>query len=178
MGGSDAIAREVSEGKLEFGIVGSRIRIKRLLFKELWEDELVLVVHPSHRWAKKRAVSPEKLFREPFIQREEDSGTRQIIEQRLRGMRPAGFSGFRVISQLGSTTAVKEGIKNGLGVSILSKRAVIAEVKARDLKIVPLDSVELHRSFYLISDRGRAQSPLCRALFEFLQSDAAEDSAF
>jgi DNA-binding transcriptional LysR family regulator len=176
VGDSDAISREVSEGKLEFGIVGSSMRIKRLLYTELWRDELVLVVHGSHRWAKKRTILPEELSREPFIQREEGSGTRQIIEQRLRRMHPAGFSGFRVVSQMGSTTAVKEGIKNGLGVSILSRRAVAAEVKTRDLKVIPLESIAIRRCFYLIRDRSRAQSPLCRALFQFLRSDAAGSS--
>jgi DNA-binding transcriptional LysR family regulator len=173
IGDSLAISRQVTDGKLEFGIVGSSVKAKRLLCTELWKDELVLVVHPSHRWARKRAIAPEELCGEPFIQRESGSGTRQILEQRLRRTLPAGFDGFRIVSHMGSSTAVKEGIRSGLGVSILSRRAVAYEVKTGSLKIVPLKDISLRRNFYLIRDRGRAQSPLCRALIEFLQSNPA-----
>jgi DNA-binding transcriptional LysR family regulator len=174
-GDSEAISRQVSEGTLELGIIGSGLKAKRLAVTELWKDELVLVVYPEHRWSRKRSVSLIELSGEPFIQRGSGSGTRQMLEQQLRRLRLKGFDGFRVVSQMGSSTAVKEGIRSGLGVSILSRRAVVADVEAGSLKIIPLDNVSLHRSFYLIRDRGRAQSPLCRALFQFLQSDAAGD---
>jgi DNA-binding transcriptional LysR family regulator len=169
---SEEISRQVSEGKLELGIIGSMVKTKRLAATELWKDELVLVVHPSHSWTRKKAVSLKELCSEPFIQRESGSGTRQIIEQRLR---PAAFDGFKIVSQMGSSTAVKEGVRNGLGVSILSRRAVAAEVETGSLRIVPLHKITLHRSFYLIRDRGRAQSPLCRALFECLESYPGDD---
>ncbi|MBN2319472.1 MAG: LysR family transcriptional regulator [Acidobacteria bacterium] len=173
IGDSETISRLVSDGKLELGIVGSMVKNKRLLWTELWKDELVLVVNPSHPWTRKRAISLEELCNEPFIQRENGSGTRQIIEQQLRRLYRVGFEGFRVVSQMGSSTAVKEGIRNGLGVSILSSRAVAAEVEAGKMHIIPLKKISLHRSFFLIRDRARTQSPLCRALNRFLQSNAA-----
>ena len=173
IGDSETISHLVSDGKLELGIVGSMIKTKKLLKAELWKDELVLVVPPAHPWTRKRAVSLEELNDEPFIQRENGSGTRQIIEQQLHPLYPGGFNGFRVVSQMGSSTAVKEGIRNRLGVSILSRRAVAADVEAGKMHIVPLKNISLHRSFFLIRDRARTQSPLCRALYQFLQSDAA-----
>jgi len=169
IGDSDEISREVSQGALEFGVVGSRGKVKDLAYKEIWKDELVLVVNPGHRWAQQLSVSTRDLCQEPFIQRESGSGTRQILERRLRS-HSVRSDAFRVVSQLGSSTAVKEGIRNGLGVSILSRRAVEAEVKAGSLKTVPLENLSLERSFLLICDRRRTLSPLARALFAFLQS--------
>jgi len=156
--------------------VGSKGRIKGLVHKEIWKDELVLVVAPSHRWTRRRSVSLKELYQEPFIQREGGSGTRQMLERCLCGEHSTGLDAFHIVSQLGSSTAVKEGIRNGLGVSILSRRAVAAEVKAGTLKIVPLEKLSLTRDFYLIRDRRRTQSPLCRVLLEFLQSDGAKSS--
>jgi len=172
IGDSDEISRLVSEGTLEFGVVGSRGRTRGLVYEEIWKDELVLVVHPSHPWSRRRSVSLKELCREPFIQRESGSGTRQMLERCLRNESSPGLETFHVVAQLGSSTAVKEGIRNGLGVSILSRRAVEGDARACGLKIVPLKSLKLHRSFYLIRDRRRTQSPLCRILFEFLQSDS------
>jgi len=176
IGDSDEISRLVSEGMLEFGIVGSRGRIKGLVYEEIWKDELVLVVHPAHPWARRRSVSLKELCLEPFIQRESGSGTRQMLERCLRDESFPGIEAFQVVAQLGSSTAVKEGIRSGLGVSILSRRAVEGDVGAGSLKIVSLKSAALHRSFYLIRDRRRTQSPLCRILFRFLQSDSTGSS--
>jgi DNA-binding transcriptional LysR family regulator len=176
IGDSDEISREVSKGTLELGIVGSKGKTKGLVYNEIWEDELVLVVNPSHPWTRERSISFKKLCQEPFIQREGGSGTRQMIERRLRSKHSIGLDAFRVVSQLGSSTAVKEGIRNGLGVSILSRRAVEAEVAAGSLKIVPLKKLSLSRSFFMIRDRRRTLSPLCRALFEFLQSEEIKNS--
>ncbi len=173
IGDSETISRMVSDGKLELGVVGSSVKSRRLLCTELWKDELVLVVYPSHPWTRKRTVSIEELCREPFIQRENGSGTRQIMEQQLRRLRPGGFDGFRIVSQMGSSTAVKEGIRNGLGVSILSRRAVDSDVEAGEMKIVPLKNISLRRSFFLVRDRARTPSPLCRALNAFLRSSTA-----
>jgi DNA-binding transcriptional LysR family regulator len=177
IGDSDEISRLVSEGALEFGVVGNRVKARRLIYREIWKDELVLVVPPSHRWAQRSAISPKELSQEPFIQREGGSGTRQMLEQRLLRAGAGGLDGFRVVSQLGSSTAVKEGIRNGLGVSILSRRAVVHEVEAGSLKIIPLEKTSLQRSFYLIHDRGRSQSPLCRILYDFLQSKDIKNSS-
>ena len=176
IGDSDEISREVSKGSFELGVVGSKGKVTGLVYEEIWKDELVLVVPSTHRWARKKSVSFEDLCKEPFIQREAGSGTRQIFERRLRTSHSIGLDAFRVVSQLGSSTAVKEGIKNGLGISIISRRAVEEEVKAGSLRIIPVEKLSLSRSFYLIRDRRRTLSPLCRAFSHFLQSEAIETS--
>jgi DNA-binding transcriptional LysR family regulator len=83
IGDSDEISRMVSKGMLELGIVGSRVKARGLIHREIWKDELVLVVPPSHPWARRPSISPRELSQEPFIQREGGSGTRQMLEQRL-----------------------------------------------------------------------------------------------
>ncbi len=176
IGDSDEISHLVLEGILELGIVGSKGGFKGLVYKEIWKDELALVVYPSHRWVRQKAVSLKEICREPFIQRERGSGTRQMLERYLHSRHSSELDAFHVVSQLGSSTAVKEGIRSGLGISILSRRAVAAEVKAGTLKIVPLKRFSPTRSFYLIRDRRRTPSPLCRILFDFLQSDAIRNS--
>jgi DNA-binding transcriptional LysR family regulator len=171
IGDSETISRMVADGILELGVVGSPIKSRRLQRTELWKDELVLAVHASHPWAKKGAVSFEELCGAPFIQRESGSGTRKIIEQQLLRANPGLPCRLRVVSQMGSSTAVKEAILNGLGVSILSRRAVASEVEDGKMKIVRLKNLSFHRSFFVIRDRARTPSPLCRALETFLRSN-------
>jgi DNA-binding transcriptional LysR family regulator len=165
---SEQIETRVLDGVLEFGVVGRRSPTKRILSRELWEDDLVLVVPSTHRWATKREVTAQELADEPFISREMGSGTLSSLEEYLQRAGVKGISSLRVIAHLGTSTAVKEGVKSGVGVSILSSRAVDTELKAGVLKSLKIKDLPMSRHFYLIRDKRRTISPLCRTLINSL----------
>ena len=163
------IGDRVQEGRLELGVVGSKGPNKHFIYQELWQDVLVLAVPAKHRWAKKKSISITDLFEEPFIVRELGSGTLRIIDQYLDKVQPNFSQALNIVARLGTSTAVKEGIKSGLGVSILSSRALETELKAGILKTVKIkDLPTMSRRFYLIRDKRRIASPLCQAMIDFL----------
>jgi DNA-binding transcriptional LysR family regulator len=167
---SNAIESRVLEGDLELGVIGSKSANRNLLSHELWRDELVVAVPAQHRWAKKQVISKKELFEEPFILRQTGSGTLSAIEAYLQ------FSGYRntdplkVVARFGTSTAVKEGVKAGLGISILSSRAVDTELKTGIIKALKVKGVPMFRHFYLVRDRRRIASPLCQAMLDFLRT--------
>jgi DNA-binding transcriptional LysR family regulator len=164
------IVELVIEGKLELGVTGSKSPEKNLIQYNLWKDELVLTVNMNHRWANKKSVIVSELFDEPFIMREAGSGTLKIMSDYLNSSAQKGMESLKTVAHLGTSTAVKEGIKAGLGISILSSRAIETEVKAGILKTVKIEGLpKITRDFYLIRDRRRMASPLCQAMLEFLQ---------
>jgi DNA-binding transcriptional LysR family regulator len=71
--------------------------------------------------------------------------------------------------QIGSTTAVKEAVKSGIGVAILSKRATVDEVQCGRLVSLTIKGLQLRRPFYLIQRKNRAISPVASVLLEFLK---------
>jgi len=168
------IERRVLDGDLELGVIGSRSSHRNLIHNELWQDELVLTIPAQHLWAKKRVVSLAELSEEPFIMREVGSGTLRIMEEYLRRSRSNGLKPLNIVARLGTSTAIKEGIKAGLGISILSSRAVDTEIKAGILKALKVKGLSMSRSFYLIRDKRRIASPLCRAMLDFLISTSKE----
>ena len=174
---SGDIEQAVLRGDLELGIVGSKSAHKDLIHHVLWNDELVVAVRASHRWAARRQISPEELLDEPFIFREIGSGTLKSIEAHLRVSRPMGIDSLRSAARLGTSTAVKEGIKAGLGVSILSSRAIHTELEAGVLTALNLEGLPMTRSFYLIRNKTRSMSPPCSALHEFLLTTRDEPEA-
>lgn len=165
---SRGIETQVSEGRFELGVIGSKSAGKTLLVHELWKDELVLAVPVSHPWASRKTVTLEELSKEPYIAREPGSGTLQRVEAFLREAGTGGIESFHVVARLGTSTAVKEGIKAGLGVSILSSLALETEMRAGILKALKVKHLPMPRQFYLIQDRRRTASPLCKAFVEFL----------
>ena len=165
---SVSIESKVLNGGLELGVIGSKTTKKSLICQELWADELVLAVPSKHRWAGREMISVEALFEEPFIFRERGSGTFKIFDKYLRTAGTRGVSSLKAIARLGTSTAVKEGIKAGLGVSILSSRALETELDSGVLRTLKVENLSMRRSFYLIRDKRRISSPLCRALCDFL----------
>ena len=162
------IETRVLEGNLELGVVGSRGNHHTLLYQELWKDELVLAIPPQHRWAGKKEVSTAAIFKEPFILRETGSGTLKHIERYLGSLQSRTGQTLQVVARFGSSTAIKEGIKAGLGISILSSRAIGTEVEAGILKALRVKGLSMVRSFYLVRDKRRTTSPLCQAMLDFL----------
>ena len=166
------IENRVLSGEFEFGVVGSKPSQKNLMIHELWKDELILAIPADHRWAPKKEISIQELSKEPFIMRETGSGTLKIIDNVLQKSLLKGPDALNIVARLGSSTAVKEGIKAGLGVSILSSRALVTELKAGTLKALKVKGAAMSRYFYLIRDRRRTMSAPCRALLDFLVSSA------
>lgn len=162
----------VLSGRYELGVVGSRGRDTRLVHEVLWEDELVLAVRADHRWAGRKEVSMEELLDEPFILREEGSGTQRALEDHLREPDGRGLDALNVSARLGTSTAVKEGVKAGLGAAFLSHHALSTELAQGILAALRLEGRRMARDFFMIRDKRRTSSPLSRAMASFLRETA------
>ena len=169
---SRKIENSVLAGKLEIGVIGSKSPHENLLCQKLWEDELVLAVPVQHPWSRRKDVSPQELRKTPFILREEGSGTLKILETYLNESGEGGTNALQVSARFGSSTAVKEGIKSGLGLSILSARAIDTELKAGILKALKVKGLSMCRHFFLIRNKLRIASPSCKAMLDFLLASA------
>ena len=171
---SSEIENRVLEGQLEMGVIGTKSQHANLLCRQLWQDELVLAVPVRHPWARRKAVSLQELWEAPFILRENGSGTLKILDACLRKSGKDGTRTFNVSARFGSSTAVKEGIKAGLGLSILSARAIETEVQAGLLKALKVKGLPMSRAFFLIRNKMRIASPSCQAMLDFLVTTTAE----
>jgi len=168
------IEKDVAGGYLELGVVGSKSSIRTLNYYELWDDELIVTVPAGHSLAKKQKITIEELSKEPFILREKGSGTLKIMENYLQKHELASIESLNIVARLGSSTAVKEGIKAGLGISILSSKALGTELKTGVLKALKVNGLDMKRKFYLMKDKKRTASPLCRAISDFLLTTSSK----
>ena len=165
-----AVADMVLDGSIDIGVVGARIKNSKLVFDQLFDDELVLAVPTDHPWAARPAIRLEELPEAPFIMREPGSGTRMAT---LSSLEDAGVDpeSLQVIAEMGSTDAVRQAIKSGVGVSILSRRAIADDIRFGILRPVPVESLALTRHFYLVTHKARSLSPLAQAFVDFLKEN-------
>jgi DNA-binding transcriptional LysR family regulator len=167
IGDSRGIGEAVLEGRVELGVVGALPEHRNLRAVELMPDELVAVVPPGHPWFARRQATLDELKPEALIVREPGSGSRQALETALH---EAGTSlaHMRVIAEMGSTSAIKQAVKAGVGISIISKRAVDEECQHGLVGCVKIRDLRFTRQFYIITHTGRSRSPLCQAFLDFL----------
>jgi DNA-binding transcriptional LysR family regulator len=163
------IVSDVLEGNLEAGVVGSKWNDRRLVMEEVFCDELVLTVVPEHPWARKGKISIEDLPQEPFIHRERGSGTRMAMSRILEdhGFDPSRLMG---VAEMGSTEAVRQGIKARIGASILSREAVAEDIAQGSLAAVAIENISFLRPLYLIQRKSRQISPLGTAFLAHVRA--------
>ncbi len=168
------IIKSVLEGIVEFGLIGARVNHPSLLYEKYTEDEIVVISPSDHPLSQKKKVEMEFLMREPWIIREEGSGTQMAVEKMLR-KRGMSLKQFHVIMEMGSTSALKEGVKAGLGLAFISKRAVEEELNRRSISSIHVEGMDpVLRPIYIVSYRGRTLSPMGMSFLRFLRRSKGE----
>ncbi len=166
-----AVAEKVQSGAIELGMTGAVISKKRLRFDECFSDELVFITHTGHPLASKKVVSFEEVMAQPMIMREKGSGTRLTVERAL-SQRDVHVETMDVVMEMGSTEAVRQGVKAGLGCSFISKRAIQDDLTCGLLHAPAIEDFSIRRKFYLVTYRGRTLSPVTQAFAEFIKAEA------
>jgi DNA-binding transcriptional LysR family regulator len=163
------IVQYVLQDSVEFGIIGAKLNHPSLHFEKYEEDEIVVVAPSDHPLTRKKRVNVDELLKEPWIIREEGSGTQMAVEKALR-KKGKSLKQFHVAMEMGSTSSVKEGVKAKLGLAFLSKRATEEELSQRSLSRIDVEGIEpISRQIYLVTHRGRTLSPIGMEFLRFLK---------
>ncbi len=157
------VVRMVEDGCIDVGVVGFRCSNPDFETVEIWKD----VVHFIGSRNIDRNLSIEDLTKYPFILREDSSGTRQFVENVLKKY-GVDFKDLNVVAIVNSNDAILSLLKEMDGVSFMSYYALKSR---RDVKILSLRDVEpISRSFYLLYDRHRPQSPATKLFLDMVLS--------
>ncbi len=164
------ILQYVLEFNVEFGIIGAMLNHPSLQYEMFEEDEIIVVSPPDHPFRiQKKRPTLEDLLKEPWIIREEGSGTQMTVERALKRI-GISLKQFNVVMEMGSTSSLKEGVKAKLGLAFISKRAVKEELERNLLYQIEIKGMEsISRQIYIVSHRGRTLSPLGKDFLQFLR---------
>ncbi len=167
IGDTSEIAEKVLRGDCELGLIGSRIKDNKLEHEEFFRDELVLIAGPHYPLPSNKKMGTNEIASAPFVIRERGSGSRMTMEKWCSeaGLDP---STLNIVAEMGSTEAVKQAVKAGMGLAIVSSLAIVEDLYHKTLKTVPFQKKKLVRNFYIISCRNRSMSPICQAFLNFL----------
>lgn len=169
IGDTDAIIRQVGQGRLELGIVGSQPEQQGIAATPLHKDELVMVATPGLLEGRETPKTLRDLRPWPWIFRERGSGTRRYVETMLKAAGIA-IGDLKVALWVESTEAAIQCVRAGLGVSVVSRLAAQPCLERGELVCLDVIPQKLERSFYLIQRQGRDLLPAASLFIEHVRN--------
>lgn len=162
---------EIVQGNLDFGLTTFRPPERRLRSIHLGYDELVVIVYPGHPFARRSKVTVSEWAREPIIFHNEPSPAReraiQLAEQRKNPL--------NVRAAVPTIDGIKLAVGMGMGVSLLPRRCVAAEIRQKQLVAVPIPELRLPREVRLVYRPGGHLSHAATAFVEVATGHVIED---
>jgi DNA-binding transcriptional LysR family regulator len=125
---------------------------------------LGIIAAPTHPLAKIEEIQISALAREPFIIREEGSGSRLTMEALFREWHITP----PVLMQMTSNESIKQAVMAGLGIAFISLHTVAEELRSGKLVALRVDELPLLRQWQLVRLTARVMSPVAEAFRHYV----------
>ena len=145
------IEEKILKSQLDLAIVEGTVRSNEVVKIPLCQDELVIVVGPNHPFYSMDMIKLEDLQGMTMISREDGSSIRNQYAQLLNE------SGIEIYQKMKSTNteAIKNIVKQGKELAILSRMLVEPEIQAEELKILKVEDKKVIREIQLIYHQNK-----------------------
>ena len=143
-----------------------------LIIKRFAEDQLILLANDSNPLKFKNNITINDIRNEKLLWREKESGTRKLIENRLKKIDNNFILKQNLI--LGSMQAIKTGIITGLGISFLPRITVENELNLGLLHEIPIKELNIKRDFWLVKKHKRFKSQEEQTFEKFILTQASD----
>jgi DNA-binding transcriptional LysR family regulator len=148
------IGAEVAHGTLDFGVLTFQPAEPRLGSIILGQDELVMLVHPSHPLAQSREVTLSECARQTVIAHNDPSHVRDRV---LRLFEQHHIPANILIS-LPSLEGIKRAVGMQMGVALLPRRCAESEITRGDLVALAMPEIRLRRQVRIVFRKGGERS--------------------
>jgi LysR family transcriptional regulator, regulator for metE and metH len=153
-------------GEVDLAILNSKGENRDLIYLPLVKDEIVLLVHPSHRLACRSFVRPDDLASEVLLLQSTHNNRNAVVDEFLD---PAGIFPASV-QFLQLTEAIIEMVKAEMVVSALARWMILPHVQAKSVSAIRLGRGGLRRDWRVAFRDGDPQpEELTRACTYFSQ---------
>lgn len=164
----DAVCQLLRNNEVDVAVVSTIPRIPHLDVESFLPNRLVIIAPPDHALAQRNDgnLPAALLAQEPFLVREGGSSTRAAMEAFCR---QAGVE-LRIAMQLGSIGAIKQGVASGLGLGVVSERAIGNELEVGALVVLNIEGFPIELTWYIVHRKEKRLSPAARSFKQYLQT--------
>jgi DNA-binding transcriptional LysR family regulator len=150
------VAQELLARAVDFGVVTFQPAERGLATLTIDSDELVLLTHPGHPFARRKTVTLEAVGRETVIAHNDPSPLRERV---LRAFEQRHHE-LNIGIALPSLDAIKRAVEMQMGVALLPRRCAVSELTLGQLASVRVPELRSPRNVRLVfrqsGDRSHA----------------------
>lgn len=135
-------------------------------FIPIMDNPLVVAGHPEMPLPDK-AINFDDLSDEPFVLREEGSGTRMVMLNLFKkySMDPT------ITFELDTNEAIKQAIMAGFGISVLSRFSLKSELMSGEIREIPIKEFPVKTQWQLVWLKGKKLGPAARSFLQFMNTN-------
>ena len=153
---SAQVVTQIVDCMADVGFTGTVLEKKHCKYIPFYKDELVIIAPNMEKYRRIQEECPNDiswLEREHVIMREEGSGTRKEAEKQLRSA-GVNMADLEIIASIENQETIKKSVRQGVGVSILSRLAATDEAKAGQMLIFPIPGADEGRDINVVYNRN------------------------
>jgi len=156
---------------IEVAVIARAMDHPEVNFYPFSKEEMAIIVAPDHPLTRKKSISFKELADEPFIMKENGSGTRKMVEQLFEkeGCEP------NALMETSNTEFIKQLVQRGEGVSFLVREAVAAEIAEKTLAEVALKGQKVFLDVNIAYLKNQVLSPPAKAFVDTLTKLRSDD---
>lgn len=164
----EALIRALEANSVDMVLMGQPPDGVDLESETFMENPLVVIAPPEHPLVGQRDIPLARLANEVFVMREPGSGTRMAMERFFAEHRMVVRHGM----QMTRNEAIKQSVRAGLGLSVVSLHTIELELETGRLAMLDVEGFPVIRQWYLVYRRGKRLSPTARAFRDFVVAEA------
>jgi DNA-binding transcriptional LysR family regulator len=151
--GRDSVTDRLVNRHIPICIASRRLDHREIESVPLFEDRIILIVPAGHPWGTYGHALPSDLLDQPFITREDTSGTCETV---LEGLKPQNITieSFKVVMELGNTEAIEMAVERGVGIAFVSEMVAARGLALGRIKKVEVQGLDLRRKIYMARHIG------------------------
>jgi len=163
---SNNILQLLLDKSIDMALVEGKTNNSYVQFTEYLEDEIVLVCSAQNKLFRKNEVALSDLTTLPFVMREGDSGTYEIVEEHLK---KAGINieKLKIKMHLASTEGIKQFVTHSDHFAFVSIHAMASEMARNALRVINVKGLDITRHFHLAIRQGQPL-PIADSFFKFI----------
>ncbi len=168
-----SIVERLIDQTLALGVMSRRVEHRDLEYMPLLEDHVILIVPTNHPWADYGRALPADLLDQPFIRREDSSGTSEVVFTALKqhGIMPDMLN---VVMELGNAEAIEMAVEEGIGVAFVSELVAARGLALGRVKRVDVEGLEIVQRIYLYRHVASVFTRAEARFWEFVQENRAQ----
>lgn len=159
---SQNIIQKIIDGNLDIAVIEGNVNTKDIIFKEIYDDKMVLICGKDHPFASKNFAYLQDLKNQDFVLREKGSGTREFL------INLSKVENISIVEKwtCHSSDSIINVVASGQGLSMLSSSLLVNQ---RDIIQIPIKDFDLHRSFKLIYHKDKYLSPILKKFIKNIE---------